>query len=131
MLPHVGPLLLALHGVCQSFPQLRAVVQNFNPGCNLSHTLPLFLQVVRVLSSHILRQRLTDCDSSVNVHSCEIIEMYSLAKNTSSFNRKKVFTHIQLRQTLAFRFLDRVLVDIQILLKKLNVLGYFTHIVAF
>ena len=132
MLPHVGPLLLALHGVCQSFAQLRSVVQNFNPGCNLSHTLLLSLQVVRVLGSHILRQRLIYCYSSVDVHSSEIIEMYSLAENTRGFfYGEKVFTHIKLRQTLAFRFLDRVLVDIQILLKKLNVLGYFTHIVAF
>lgn len=57
--------------------------------------------------------------------------MYSLAEHTSRFNGEKAFAHIQLRQTLAFRFLDRVLVDIQILLKKLNVLGCFTHIVAF
>ncbi len=57
--------------------------------------------------------------------------MDSLAEHASSFDGEKALANIQLRQTLAFRLLHLVLVDIQILLEKLYILSRFTHVVAF
>ena len=53
----------------------------------------------------------------MDVHSCKVCKMNSLAKSAIRFDGEEFLACIQVKQTLTFRLFGLILVNIQILLQ--------------